>query len=313
VRRRTGDRVELAAYGRTTGLCVDPIEKKPLYHFLPGSAVLSFGTAGCNLGCRYCQNWTITRSREWSTLSEEATPDQIAAAAVQTGCRSVAYTYNDPAIFMEFAIDVSEACHERGIRTVAVTAGYMKPEARKLFFRYIDGANVDLKGFSEEFYVKLTGGHLRPVLDTLLYLRNETSVWLEITNLVIPGHNDSPAEFDAMTRWVSEHLGPETPLHFTAFHPDGKMLDVPHTPLATLAAAREIATKNGLQNVYLGNVQDRRGASTICAGCGEIVIGRVGFSVTAWNLTETGRFEREPGSWGSRRRPVRILEVAPLA
>ncbi|MCK6685753.1 MAG: AmmeMemoRadiSam system radical SAM enzyme, partial [Thermoanaerobaculia bacterium] len=191
VRTRKGARIELSAYGRTTGLCVDPIEKKPLYHFLPGSAVLSFGTAGCNLGCRYCQNWTITRSREWSILSERASPRQVAEAAVRTGCKSVAFTYNDPAIFMEFAIDVAQACHERGIKTVAVTAGYMKPEARELFYRHIDAANVDLKAFSEDFYKNLTGGHLRPVLDTLLYLKNETRVWLEVTNLVIPGYNDS--------------------------------------------------------------------------------------------------------------------------
>ncbi len=322
VRKRSGASIELSTYGRTTGLCVDPIEKKPLNHFFPGTPVLSFGTVGCNLSCRYCQNWTITRSREIGDLSEKASPEQIAALARETGCRSVAFTYNDPVIFTEFAIDTAAACHELGIKTVAVTAGYLKAKARAGFFRHMDAANIDLKSFSEDFYWRLSGGHLRPVLDTLVYVKHETSVWLEITNLIIPGLNDSIAEIESLTRWVGEHLGPEVPLHFSAFHPDGRLLNVPPTPHATLAMAREIALKNGLQNVYLGNVADRKGASTFCTGCGEIVIGRAGYQITSWNLDEKGRcifctrqcpgyFDAEPGTWGSKRRPVRIRDAAP--
>ena len=227
VRANHGNEIVLTSYGRSSGFCVDPIEKKPLNHFLPGTPVLSFGTAGCNLACKFCQNWDISKSRETDTLADAASPEKIARVAEQLGCRSVAYTYNDPVIFMEYAIDVAKACRERGIKSVAVTAGYITDEPRREFFQYMDAANVDLKAFTERFYWKITGGHLQPVLDTLVYLKRETDVWFELTTLLIPGENDSDAELDAMTRWVVENLGPDVPMHFTAFHPDWKMLDTP--------------------------------------------------------------------------------------
>ena len=317
VRMRRGDAIVLTTYGRSSGLCVDPIEKKPLNHFLPGSAVLSFGTAGCNLACRFCQNWDISRSREADTLADSASPEQIARAAERLGCRSVAFTYNDPVIFMEYAIDVARACHEVGVKTVAVTAGYICDEPRTELYRHMDAANVDLKAFSEDFYRSMCAGHLAPVLETLEYLRHETEVWFEITNLLIPGLNDSDAEIDAMTRWIVERLGPDVPMHFTAFHPDWKMTDRQPTPPATLIHAREIAMANGVHHAFTGNVHDPQGQSTWCHGCGELLVQRNRYELGKWNLTDdrrcvrcgercAGVFEGKPGAWGSRQLPVRL-------
>jgi pyruvate formate lyase activating enzyme len=323
VRARQDDQIVLTTWGRSSGFCVDPIEKKPLNHFLPGTPVLSFGTAGCNLACKFCQNWDISKSRETDTLADQATPEVIAAAARRLGCASVAFTYNDPVIFHEYAIDVAAACRELGIRTVAVTAGEICPAPREEFFRAMDAANVDLKGFTESFYRKICGGELAPVLDTLVYLKHETEVWFEITTLLIPGENDSDQELDAMTRWVAAKLGPDVPIHFTAFHPDYKMLDKGPTPPATLTRARRIALANGLRYAYTGNVQDEEGGSTWCHACGELLIGRDRYVLTAWNLTPegsctacgtlcAGRFAARPGSWGARRLPVRLRDFAAL-
>jgi len=309
--------IVLTTYGRSSGFCVDPIEKKPLNHFLPGTPVLSFGTAGCNLACKFCQNWDISKSREIDTLADAASPDEIANTAIRLGCRSVAFTYNDPVIFHEYAIDVAQACRARGLKSVAVTAGYQNAEARAEFYRYMDAANVDLKGFTEAFYHEVCAGHLQPVLDTLVYLKRETSVWFEITNLVIPGLNDSDDEFDAMTRWVVEHLGPDVPMHFTAFHPDWRMLDRPHTPAETLARARQIAMRNGVRYAYTGNVHDADGGRTRCHACGAALIVRDWYDLLEWNLSDDGRCERchtvcagvfagRPGRWGARRQPVRL-------
>ena len=317
VRARQNDQMVLTTYGRSSGFCVDPIEKKPLNHFLPGTAVLSFGTAGCNLACKYCQNWDMSKSREMDKLAAQASPERIAEVAEELGCRSVAYTYNDPVIFLEYAVDTAKACHERGIKSVAVTAGYINPEARKEFFAHMDAANIDLKGFTEEFYVKLTGGHLQPVLDTLEYVKKETDVWLEITTLLIPGHNDSDDEIKRMTEWIAETLGPEVPLHFTAFHPDYKMRDVPPTPPETLTRARRLAMAQGLQFVYTGNVHDREGGSTWCPNCGALLIERDWYQLGHWGLDEKGHcascgtaipgvFEARPGDWGARRLPVAL-------
>jgi pyruvate formate lyase activating enzyme len=316
--------IVLTTYGRSSGFCVDPIEKKPLNHFLPGTPVLSFGTAGCNLACKFCQNWDISKSREMDTLLDEAGPATIARAARELGCRSVAYTYNDPVIFMEYAIDVAKECRKLGIKSVAVTAGYMTPEPRQEFYRYMDAANVDLKGFNEDFYFKLCGGHLQPVLDTLVYLKHETDVWFEITTLLIPGQNDSDEELDAMTRWGVANLGPDVPWHFTAFHPDWKMRDVPPTPTATLVRAREIALRNGVRYPYTGNVHDEKGGSTYCHQCGTRLIGRDGYEITAWNLDSEGQcrrcgtrcagvFAAKAGDWGGRRQPVRLRQFAARA
>ncbi|MCG8511762.1 MAG: AmmeMemoRadiSam system radical SAM enzyme, partial [Rhodospirillales bacterium] len=215
--------IVLTTYGRSSGFCIDPIEKKPLNHFLPGTPILSFGTAGCNLTCKFCQNWDISKSREFDRLTDKASPEAIARAAAKTGCKSVAFTYNDPVVFLEYAVDVARACHALGIKTVAVTAGYICAEARAEFYQHMDAANVDLKAFTERFYADLCTGGLAAVLDTLKYLKHETDVWFELTNLIIPGENDSEAELDTMTAWVVENLGPDVPMHFSAFHPDWKM------------------------------------------------------------------------------------------
>jgi len=321
VRARQDNQVVLTTYGRSSGFCVDPIEKKPLNHFLPGTPILSFGTAGCNLACKFCQNWDMSKSREMDTLTDEASPETIARAAKELGCRSVAFTYNDPVIFHEYAIDVAQACREAGIKSVAVTAGYMCEEPRVEFYRHMDAANVDLKAFTERFYHQVTNSHLQPVLDTLLYLKHQTKVWFEITTLLIPGENDSDRELDELSRWVAERLGPDVPLHFTAFHPDWKMLDKAPTPPATLARARRIAMGNGLRYVYTGNVHDEAGGSTVCHRCGTVLIGRDWYRLTAWTLTHDGRcgacgtpcaglFEAEPGAWGPNRRPVILKHFA---
>jgi len=317
VRARDGDHLVLTTYGRSSGFCVDPIEKKPLNHFLPGTPVFSFGTAGCNLTCKFCQNWDISKAREIDRLNDFASPDQIAQAAAQLKCRSVAYTYNDPVVFMEYAIDTAIACRKLGIKNVAVTAGYMAPVARAEFYAHMDAANVDLKAFSEDFYHQLCGGHLADVLDTLVYLKGETKVWFEITTLLIPGQNDSDAELAAMAAWIFRELGPDVPLHFTAFHPDWKMRDIASTPSATLMRARRIAMDAGLAFVYTGNVHDEAGGSTYCSGCGARLIGRDWHLLTVWALDETGActscgtklpgiFEASPGDWGRKRLPVRL-------
>jgi pyruvate formate lyase activating enzyme len=288
VRGRAEDEIVLTSYGRSSGFCVDPIEKKPLNHFLPGTSVLSFGTAGCNLACKFCQNWDISKSREFDRLQVSATPQAIADTAVDKGSRSVAYTYNDPVIFLEYAVDTAQACRVQGIRNVAVTAGYITEQASEEFFSHMDAVNIDLKAFTDRFYWKICGGHLEPVLDTLLYLKNETEAWFEITTLLIPGENDSETEIEAMTQWIMERLGPDVPLHFTAFHPDWKMLDTPSTPIGTLTRSREIALKAGLRYVYTGNVHDFKGSSTYCYNCSETLIGRDWYELTTWNLEHNG-------------------------
>ena len=321
VRARHDDGIVLTTYGRSSGFCVDPIEKKPLNHFLPGTPILSFGTAGCNLTCKFCQNWDISKSREFDKLQAEAGPNDIAQAALKLGCRSVAFTYNDPVIFLEYAIDVAKACHAVGLKTVAVTAGYINPDARAEFFSHMDAANVDLKAFTEDFYRKLCGADLAAVLDTLRYLRHETDVWFEVTDLLIPGYNDGDAEIDAMSRWLMENLGPDVPLHFSAFHPDYRMLDIPATPPATLTRARAIAKANGLRHVYTGNVHDPAGGSTYCSSCSAELIGRDWYELGAWNVTGDGHctscgepcpgvFDGPPGTWGRRRQPVRFRAAA---
>jgi len=318
VRARDGDGLVLTTYGRSSGFCIDPIEKKPLNHFLPGTPVFSFGAAGCNLTCKFCQNWDISKAREVDKLNQSASPALIATAAQRTGCRSVAFTYNDPVIFLEYAVDCAIACHEAGLKTVAVTAGYITREARGEFYRHIDAANVDLKAFTEGFYRNLCGGRLSDVLDTLVWLRHETSVWLEITTLLIPGENDGDAELGALASWVAAELGVDVPLHFSAFHPDWKMRDTPHTPAATLTRARAIAMGRGLRYVYTGNVHDAAGGSTWCHQCGALLIERDWYQLGAWGLdprgccarcgtAAAGVFETAPGTWGRRRQPVRLM------
>jgi pyruvate formate lyase activating enzyme len=288
VRKMEQGRMVLTTYGRSSGFCVDPVEKKPLNHFYPGTSILSFGTAGCNLACKFCQNWDISKSRDMDRLADQATPDAIAQAALKAGCKSVAFTYNDPVIFAEYAMDIADACHEAGVKTVAVTAGYMHAAARREFYAKMDAANVDLKAFTDEFYFKQCAAHLQPVLDTLVYLKHETDVWFEITTLLIPGKNDSDEEITAECQWIKKKLGPDVPLHFTAFHPDYKMRDVPPTPPETLTRARRIALGHGLRYVYTGNVHDPAGGSTVCPGCGTVVVERDWYVIGRYRLTDDG-------------------------
>ena len=324
VRGRQGDKLVLTTYGRSSGFCVDPIEKKPLNHFLPGTPVLSFGTAGCNLTCKFCQNWDISKAREFDRLQDRASPEDIVHMAQETGSRSVAFTYNDPVIFLEYAVDVAAACREAGIRPIAVTAGYITEQPREEFFTAMDAANVDLKAFTEGFYKTLCSVELAPVLETLKYLKHSTDVWFEITTLLIPGHNDSANEIAALSEWVMDDLGPDVPVHFSGFHPDWKMRDIPATPSRTLHNARDIALKTGLRYVYTGNVHDEAGQSTYCHDCGARLIGRDWYELTDWNLTAegccmncgaacAGVFEAHPGHWGQRRLPVRSAAGARLS
>jgi len=324
VRARERDAMVLTTYGRSSGFCIDPIEKKPLNHFLPGTPVLSFGTAGCNLTCKFCQNWDISKARAADRLQDEASPEAIAEAAVCSRCRSVAFTYNDPVIFLEYAVDVAQACRARGIKTVAVSAGYICAEPRREFFRHMDAANIDLKGFTEGFYKNLCSARLSPVLETLEYLQHETDVWFEITTLLIPGENDAPGEIEALCRWIMDRLGPDVPLHFTAFHPDWKMMDTPPTAPATLHAARRIARHVGLRYVFTGNIHDPAGQATYCHACDAVLIGRDWYDLTDWKLTADGRcgacgtrcagvFEPAPGRWGRRRQPLSVEAVATRA
>ncbi|MCB1691842.1 MAG: AmmeMemoRadiSam system radical SAM enzyme [Pseudomonadales bacterium] len=310
-------KVVLTTYGRSSGFCVDPIEKKPLNHFLPGTPVLSFGTAGCNLACKFCQNWDMSKSREMDTLADAASPEMLAQAAAQLGCRSIAFTYNDPVIFLEYAIDCAIAAKEEGIASVAVTAGYVCDAPRREFFNHIDAANVDLKGFSERFYHKICGGHLQDVLDTLVYLKHDAGVWFEITTLLIPGENDDPKEIEAMSRWLVDNLGEDVPLHFTAFHPDYRMREIPPTPPETLTRSRKIARETGIRHVYTGNVHNAEGGSTWCSSCGARLIERDWYRLGEWQIDAqgcckrcgtrvAGVFEASPGDWGPRRQPVRF-------
>ena len=317
VRARENDAIVSTTYGRSSGYCIDPIEKKPLNHFLPGTSVLSFGTAGCNLTCKFCQNWDISKSRDIDTLADSASPEAIAAAAKRLGCTSVAFTYNDPVVFLEYAVDTALACREAGVRTVGVTAGYVEPGPREELFNAMDAVNIDLKGFTQEFYHKICGGNLDAVLETIDYAVNASPVWVELTTLLIPGHNDSDPELDRMAGWVVEHLGPDVPWHFSAFHPDWKMRDVPSTPPATLSRARDLAMRHGVRFAYTGNVHDAAGDTTFCPGCHEPVIQRDWYELLSYRLDAQGAckkcgtavpgvFSEAPGTWGRRRQPVTL-------
>ena len=317
VRQNLDNQIVMTSYGRSSGFAIDPIEKKPLNHFFPGTSVFSFGTAGCNLACKFCQNWDISKSREMDSLMSRADPESIAKTAKARGCKSVAVTYNDPVIFHEYAIDTAQACRELGLKSVAVSAGYVCQEPREEFYKVMDAANIDLKAFTERFYHKITGAHLQPVLETIKYIKQETPVWLELTTLIIPDENDSEAEFEEMTQWVVENLGIDVPMHFSAFHPDWKMMDKPRTPVNSLLMARDIAIKNGVKYAYVGNVRQKSADSTYCHGCGELLIGRDWYELSEWNLDDSGccrycgakcagHFESKPGNWGARRSTVRM-------
>ena len=318
VRQRVGDQLILDTWGRSSGFCIDPIEKKPLNHFYPGTPILSFGTAGCNLACKFCQNHDISKSRQQDSLAAYATPIMIANAARNAGALSVAYTYNDPVIFLEYAVDVAAACREKGIKNVAVTAGYLTDQARPEFFAAMDAANIDLKAFDPDFYRRLTASDIGPVLDSIAYAVTETDCWVEITTLLIPGENDSPREIHALAAWVRETCGPHVPLHFSAFHPDHRMLQHPRTPIETLLKARDIAQSEGIHHVYIGNAHHFEAQSSYCSGCGTRVIGRDWYQLSDWHLGDyghcltcntpfPGHINGPPGVWGRKRKPVRLV------
>lgn len=341
VRGNYGAGIGLLSYGQASGFCIDPIEKKPLNHFYPGTPILSFGQTGCNLTCAFCQNYSISKAREkafddvlalaqkltpgethsFEKMRDYASPDMIAEACVKTKCKSVAFTYNDPVIFLEYAVDVAKACRARGIKTVAVTAGYIHEEARAEFFAHMDAANVDLKSFNADFYHKLCSADLDRVLETLVYLKHETDVWFELTDLIIPGENDTMEEIDAMTRWVVSELGSDVPMHFSAFHPDWKMTDKPRTPPQTLIKAREVAIKNGVRYAYTGNVHHEEGDTTYCHHCNDVLIKRDWYEITGWNIADdgscrscgtkcAGRFDGPAGDWGRKRVPLRFQSAS---
>jgi pyruvate formate lyase activating enzyme len=317
VRERRGDSIVSTTWGRSSGFCLDPIEKKPLHHFHPGTPVLSFGTAGCNLGCRFCQNWDISAAREWDRLGAAATPERIARTAQRWGVPQVAFTYNDPVVYAEYAIDTARACHDAGVRAVAVTAGYVAPAARADFFAPMDAANIDLKGFTEDFYWHTTGAHLADVLDTIAWVVAEGSTWVELTTLLIPERNDAERGIRRECRWIRRELGPDVPLHLSAFHPAFKMPDVPPTPPETLRRAREIALEEGLHFAYTGNIRDPAGETTSCPGCGAALIRRDWYRILDYRITPRGtcpqcgqgvpgRFDTQAGTFGARSVPVRV-------
>lgn len=316
VRANRDGQMILTTYGRSSGFCIDPVEKKPLNHFYPGSSILSFGTAGCNLACKFCQNWDISKSRDMDRLMDEASPQAIAQAARHYGAKSVAFTYNDPVIFAEYAMDTADACHSLDIQAVAVTAGYMHMPAARAFYTKMDAANIDLKAFTDEFYFKLCVGHLQPVLDLIAMVHHETNCWVELTTLLIPEHNDGDAELKALADWCFKELGPDVPLHFSAYHPDYK-LDAPTTPPATLQRARHIALDAGLRYVYTGNVHDKSSDTTYCPGCGKAVIERDWYEILGYALDDAGRckhcgtaiagrFGHFGTPFGTKRIPVRL-------
>lgn len=318
VRKRVGDEIILDTYGRSSGFCIDPIEKKPLNHFFPGTPVLSFGTAGCNLACKFCQNHEISKSKQQDSLAAHATPQMIANAASNNGVVSVAYTYNDPVIFLEYAVDVAQACRESKVKNVAVTAGYLTDAARPEFFGAMDAANIDLKSFQPDFYKRLTASEIGPVLDSIDFAVNETDCWVEVTTLLIPGENDSDAEIHDLSAWLRDTCGPNLPLHFSAFHPDHRMMSHPRTPADTLLRARRIALSEGLNQVYIGNAHNFDAQSSYCNGCGARVIGRDWYELSEWALDDFGQcstcgtplpghFNGPPGTWGRNRKPVRLV------
>ena len=303
IRVNRGGKLYSLGYGSPAALQIDPIEKKPLSHFLPGSLVFSMGTAGCNMGCFFCQNWDISKSRQDQVRSQRVAPEDVPLLALEHGCESIAFTYNEPTIWGEYVIDICKAAKYHGLKTVMVSNGYITREAFHDIYDHIDAANIDLKAFTENFYGKITLTHLQPVLDTLQWLKNETSVWFELTNLLIPTLNDGAEEIGKLSEWVMQHLGPDVPLHFTAFHPDFKLQDKPATPPETLHRARKIALDAGLHYVYEGNIFSE-GAHTGCPSCGELLIRRSWHNVLENNL-ENGACPScglaIPGVWQRKR------------
>lgn len=285
-------------YGKVSSVHVDPIEKKPFFHVLPGSKAFSIATTGCNLRCSFCQNWQISQVFSWEAQTQEATPEQVVEAAVQSRAESIAFTYNEPIIFYEYMLDIAKLAKQQGLKTVVVSAGYINPEPLRELLPYLDAYKVDLKAYKESFYQKLTGGHLAPILETMKIIK-QSGTWLEIVNLLIPGENDSEEEIREMAKWIKENVGDEVPLHFSAFHPMYKLQNLPPTPPETVIKAREIAMEEGLKYVYVGNISYPEGESTYCPESGEVAIERKSYFILSNNLKNgqcpTG--EKIPGVW----------------
>ncbi len=286
VRKNIDGEIVLTTYGYNTGLAIDPVEKKPLYQFYPDTSVLSFGTLGCNMGCQFCQNWETTKNKGDISCLNKTSPEEIIQIAKYYNCKSVAFTYNDPIIFFEYAIDTAKLCRQNGIKTVAVTSGYINPEPAKEFFSYMDAANIDLKAFSDKFYQKNCLAHLQPVLDTIKYVKNETDCWLELTTLLIRGENDSDEMLKAECEWVLKNLGCHVPVHFSAFSPNYKFINHSATDFATLVRARNIAINSGLKYVYTGNIKNVQTSSTYCQNCHRAIIVRDGYNLLEYNLKD---------------------------
>jgi pyruvate formate lyase activating enzyme len=299
IRANEGGKLYSLGYAHPAAMQIDPVEKKPLNHFLPGTRIFSMGTAGCNMGCFFCQNWDISKSRADQVRSSHVPPEDVVSLAIEHGCPSIAFTYNEPTIWGEYVIDICRAAHQRGLNTVMVSNGYITREAFHDVYDHVDAANIDLKAFTENFYGRITLTHLKPVLDTLEWLKNETNVWFELTNLMIPTLNDAPEETRKLAEWVFDHLGPDVPLHFTAFHPDFKLRDKPRTPPETLHAARAVAREVGLRYVYEGNIYSD-GANTLCPQCSTLLVCRSWHDVRENNLRD-GRCPKcafaIPGRW----------------
>jgi len=299
VRANFGGTLRTLVYGKPLSRAIDPIEKKPVFHFLPGSRILSIATAGCSLRCRFCQNWQISQAYPEDAPHIDWSPEQVVAAAVKHRCPSIAFTYTEPTVFYEYMLDTAKLAHAKGIKTVWVTCGYLNEKPLVELSKYLDGANVDLKGFSEKYYNEYCGASLQPVLDTLKVLRRER-VYFEITNLVVPGGNDSPEMIREMCEWIRDELGADTPLHFSRYHPDHLMKRPGPTPLSTLVMARDIAREVGIEHVYIGNVTGGGGETTQCPKCHEELIVRERYRLLK-NVVREGRCPkcgaRLPGVW----------------
>ncbi len=288
IRKNTDGKIELSSYGFNTGLAIDPIEKKPVYQFYPQTPILSFGTLGCNMGCLFCQNWQTTKNKADCKNLNKTSPEEIVQIAKKYNCKSVAFTYNDPIIFFEYAIDTAKICRQEGIKTVAVTSGFINPEPAKEFFKYMDATNIDLKGFSEEFYKRNCLAHLKPVLDTIKYVSNETDCWVELTTMLIESENDSNDMIKEECDWILNNLGDCVPLHFSAFFPRYKFSNRKQTDFSTLLRAYSIAKNAGLKYVYTGNITNIETSSTYCKNCSTPVILRNGYELIEYNLNENG-------------------------
>lgn len=265
-------------YGKPCTLHVDPIEKKPLFHFLPGSEALSIATAGCNVFCKFCQNWEISQSRPEQLPSLDFPPAKLVALTHEKKCPVIAFTYNEPVVFTEYMYDIAEKARGIGVHTAMISNGYIQTKPLKDLCRVLSAVKIDLKAFSERFYKELVSGQLQPVLDSLILLKQE-KIWLEIVYLVIPGQNDDPNELSSLCKWIYKELGSGVPLHFTRFYPQYRLTNVPATPLQTLHKARKIAQDAGLQFVYSGNVPGDPGENTYCSQCSELLIKRMGYAI----------------------------------